>query len=159
GTKGELAKAFGDLVRGMWEGKERCIYPRDFRDVLCDHAQQFLGYEQHDSQEFLAYLLDGIHEDVNRVREKPFVEKVRPSSGEGDEVAAQRAWKAHLRRNDSFVVDTMHGQYKSVVTCPVEECGKTSTTFDPAMYLSIPLPTTAEKSVEVRVNQSPLPLP
>ena len=32
----------------MWEGKERCIYPRDFRDVLCDHAQQFLGYEQHD---------------------------------------------------------------------------------------------------------------
>lgn len=28
------------------------------------------------SQEFLAYLLDGIHEDVNRVREKPFVEKV-----------------------------------------------------------------------------------
>ncbi|CAN0472649.1 unnamed protein product, partial [Scytosiphon promiscuus] len=48
GTKGELAKAFGDLVTGMWEGKERCIYPRDFRDVLCDHAQQFLGYEQHD---------------------------------------------------------------------------------------------------------------
>lgn len=29
------------------------------------------------SQEFLAYLLDGIHEDVNRVRDKPFVEKVR----------------------------------------------------------------------------------
>lgn len=28
------------------------------------------------SQEFLAYLLDGVHEDVNRVRQKPFVEKV-----------------------------------------------------------------------------------
>lgn len=48
GTKGELAQAFGDLVRGMWEGKHSCIYPRDFLDVLCDHAQQFLGYEQHD---------------------------------------------------------------------------------------------------------------
>lgn len=28
------------------------------------------------SQEFLAYLLDGMHEDVNRVKDKPFVEKV-----------------------------------------------------------------------------------
>lgn len=36
-----------------------------------------------------------------------------------------------------------------VVTCPVEGCKKTSTTFDPAMYLSLPLPVTAEKSVEV----------
>lgn len=32
----------------MWEGKENCVYPREFRSVLCDHAQQFLGYEQHD---------------------------------------------------------------------------------------------------------------
>lgn len=32
----------------MWEGKESCVYPREFRSVLCDHAQQFLGYEQHD---------------------------------------------------------------------------------------------------------------
>lgn len=51
GTKGELARAFGDLVKCMWEGKENCVYPRDFRDVLCDHAQQFLGYEQHDRWE------------------------------------------------------------------------------------------------------------
>ena len=40
--------------------------------------------------------------------------QVEAISGEDDEVAAQRAWEAHLRRNDSFVVDTMHGQYKSV---------------------------------------------
>lgn len=66
------------------------------------------------SQEFLAYLLDGIHEDVNRVRQKPFVESVEANGGEDDETAARRAWDAHLKRNDSFVVDTMHGQYKSV---------------------------------------------
>lgn len=36
------------------------------------------------SQEFLAYLLDGVHEDVNRVRDKPFVEKVRRRPGHGD---------------------------------------------------------------------------
>lgn len=31
----------------------------------------FEGYMQHDSQEFLAFLLDTIHEDLNRVMNKP----------------------------------------------------------------------------------------
>ena len=29
---------------------------------------------QHDSQELLAFLLDGLHEDLNRIRSKPPVE-------------------------------------------------------------------------------------
>lgn len=37
-----------------------------------------------------------------------------------------------------------------VVTCPVEGCNRTSTTFDPAMYLSVPLPTASDKNIEVR---------
>ena len=34
----------------------------------------FQGYEQHDSAEFLAQLLDQLHEDVNRVKTKKYVE-------------------------------------------------------------------------------------
>jgi ubiquitin carboxyl-terminal hydrolase 4/11/15 len=34
----------------------------------------FAGYNQHDSQEFLNFLLDAIHEDLNRVFKKPYVE-------------------------------------------------------------------------------------
>ncbi len=30
-----------------------------------------MGYNQQDSQEFLRYLLEGLHEDVNRVSVKP----------------------------------------------------------------------------------------
>lgn len=40
--------------------------------------------------------------------------QVEAVSGECDDTAAHRSWGAHLQRNDSFVVDTMHGQYKSV---------------------------------------------
>jgi ubiquitin C-terminal hydrolase len=36
----------------------------------------FSGYAQHDSQEFLTFLVDGIHEDLNRVKKKPYVESV-----------------------------------------------------------------------------------
>ncbi|CAM9432008.1 unnamed protein product [Discosporangium mesarthrocarpum] len=38
-----------------------------------------------------------------------------------------------------------------VVTCPVEGCGYVSTTFDPFMYLTVPLPAAAEVSLEVPV--------
>ena len=37
-------------------------------------APQFSGYQQQDSQELLAFLLDGLHEDLNRIRKKPYIE-------------------------------------------------------------------------------------
>lgn len=42
------------------------VAPRNFKGAVGRHAEQFLGYEQQDAQEFLAYMLDGIHEDLNR---------------------------------------------------------------------------------------------
>ena len=35
---------------------------------------RFTDFQQHDSQEFLSFLLDGLHEDLNRVHKKPYVE-------------------------------------------------------------------------------------
>ena len=40
---------------------------------MINHLKQFSGNDQHDSQEFLNSLLDTIHEDANRVLEKPYV--------------------------------------------------------------------------------------
>ncbi len=34
-------------------------------------ALQFRGNDQHDSQEFLAFLLDGLHEDLNSAYSNP----------------------------------------------------------------------------------------
>lgn len=52
------------------------------------------------------------------------------------------------------------GQYKSTLVCPV--CGKISITFDPFMYLSLPLPSSVTRSVTVTVfygDGSGLPMP
>lgn len=48
-------------------------------------ASQFLGYQQHDAQELLSFLLDGLHEDLNRVKRKEYVE-LRDAAGRPDEV-------------------------------------------------------------------------
>ena len=36
---------------------------------------EFAGYRQQDSQELMITALDGLHEDLNRIRKKPYVEE------------------------------------------------------------------------------------
>lgn len=60
---------------------------------------------------------------------------------------AEEAWRNHRRRNDSVIVDTFHGLFKSTLVCP--ECRKISVTFDPFCYLSVPLPVSKERIMEV----------
>ncbi|CAN0908959.1 Ubiquitin carboxyl-terminal hydrolase 10 [Linum grandiflorum] len=159
GMHGELALAFGELLRKLWSSGRNAVAPRAFKGKLALFAPQFSGYNQHDSQELLAFLLDGLHEDLNRVKRKPYVE-MKDRSGHPDEEVADESWQYHKARNDSVIVDVCQGQYKSTLVCPV--CSKISVTFDPLMYLSLPLPSTVTRSMTVTVfygDGSGLPMP
>lgn len=50
-------------------------------------------------------MLDGLHEDLNRVKQKPYIE-MKDSDGRPDEEYAEECWKNHMARNDSIIVDT-----------------------------------------------------
>ncbi|XP_060788407.1 ubiquitin carboxyl-terminal hydrolase 11 isoform X2 [Neoarius graeffei] len=137
GMKGEIAEAYADVIKQMWSGRHYSVVPRVFK---------FLGYQQHDSQELLSFLLDGLHEDLNRVKNKEYIE-LKDADGRPDQEVADEAWCNHRRRNDSVIVDTFHGLFKSTLVCP--ECKKVSVTFDPFCYLSVPLPVSKERVMEV----------
>ncbi|KAF9609046.1 hypothetical protein IFM89_012486 [Coptis chinensis] len=151
GMVGELALAFGELLRKLWAPGRSPIAPRPFKTKLARFAPQFSGYNQHDSQELLAFLLDGLHEDLNRVKHKPYV-KSRDADGRPDEEVANEYWANYIARNDSIIVDVCQGQYKSTLVCPV--CGKISVTFDPFMWLSLPLQSTNTRTMTVTVFSS-----
>ncbi|KFO25051.1 ubiquitin carboxyl-terminal hydrolase 11 [Fukomys damarensis] len=146
GMRGELAEAYADLVKQTWSGCHRFVVPNVFKNKVGHFASQFLGYQQHDSQELLSFLLDGLHEDLNRVKKKEYVE-LCDAAGRPDQEVAQEAWQNHKRRNDSVIVDTFHGLFKSTLVCPV--CGNVSVTFDPFCYLSVPLPVCHQRVLEV----------
>ncbi|GFZ20029.1 ubiquitin-specific protease 5 [Actinidia rufa] len=148
GMVGELALAFGDLLRKLWAPGRTPVAPRPFKAKLARFAPQFSGYNQHDSQELLAFLLDGLHEDLNRVKHKPYI-KSRDADGRPDEEVADEYWANHIARNDSIIVDVCQGQYKSTLVCPI--CNKISVTFDPFMYLSLPLQSTTTRTMTVTV--------
>ena len=80
------------------------VTPRAFKQTVGACAPQFSGYQQHDSQELLAFLLDGLHEDLNRVRQKPYIEEA-DAGGRPDKAVAQEVWENYQKRNDSVIVD------------------------------------------------------
>ncbi|KAI3704209.1 hypothetical protein L1987_74424 [Smallanthus sonchifolius] len=149
--EGEIAMAFGDLLKTLWAPGATSVSPRLFKSKLAHFAPQFSGFNQHDSQELLAFLLDGLHEDLNRVKCKPYVE-AKDGDGRPDEDIADEYWQNHLARNDSIIVDVCQGQYRSTLVCPV--CRKVSVTFDPFMYLSLPLPSTSMRTMTLTIVPS-----
>ncbi|KAM9469598.1 ubiquitin carboxyl-terminal hydrolase 32 isoform 1-T1 [Clarias gariepinus] len=148
GMRGHMAKCYGDLVQELWSGTQKNVAPLKLRWTIAKYAPRFNGFQQQDSQELLAFLLDGLHEDLNRVHEKPYVE-LKDSDGRPDAEVATEAWDNHLRRNRSIVVDLFHGQLKSQVKC--KTCGHISARFDPFNFLSLPLPMDSSMHLEITV--------
>uniref|UniRef100_A0A8C6KI33 Ubiquitin carboxyl-terminal hydrolase n=1 Tax=Nothobranchius furzeri TaxID=105023 RepID=A0A8C6KI33_NOTFU len=157
GMKGEIARAYAELIKQLWSGKFSYVTPRPFKTQVGRFAPQFSGYQQQDSHELLAFLLDGLHEDLNRIRKKPYIQ-LKDANGRPDKVVAEEAWENHIKRNDSIIVDIFHGLFKSTLVCPV--CSKVSVTFDPFCYLTLPLPMKKERTLEVYlVRLDPLAKP
>lgn len=145
GFKGEVATAFASLLHKSFDPTSlvSSVSPRDFKYTVGHFSSMFLGYQQQDSQEFLSWLLDALHEDLNRILKKPYTEKPELDDEDiSNENAimdlAEKCWKQHKQRNDSAIVDLFSGLYQSTLVCP--DCKKTSITFDPFNDLTLPLP-------------------
>lgn len=122
GTGGVVAENFAEILKSMWSGSSSFISPVMFRQAIIEFAPQFRGDEQHDSQEFLTFILDGIHEDCNVAKKRP---PPLPESPEeearferlADWQASLISWERYLERNSSVVVSLFQGQYRSRLTC------------------------------------------
>ncbi|KAL5624058.1 hypothetical protein BROUX41_004118 [Berkeleyomyces rouxiae] len=140
---GRMANGYGELLKQMYLGNNDSVRPSNFKSMVGHCRPSFAGYAQHDSQEFLGFLLDALQEDLSRVKSKPYIEK--PDSTDemiGDPKAiakmAEEVWDITRRRDDSVIADLFTGLYKSTLKCPV--CKKVSITFDPFNNLTLPLP-------------------
>ncbi|XP_013790098.1 ubiquitin carboxyl-terminal hydrolase 2-like, partial [Limulus polyphemus] len=142
--KGELVKAFAKLLQFMSDANVNTVTKlEDFNHRIRKFTPYFTRNSQQDAQEFMRYLLQGLHEDVNRVRTK-----LPPIRTDIDETLSEyekstEAFGRYLRNDNSKIIDIFLGQLRSRLQCTV--CGHSSVTFDPFWDLSISIPKGSSK--------------
>jgi hypothetical protein len=166
GHHGQLAQVIAVLINSLWKRSNNpvshskritapgsyaavnapALTPKTFKESIGKFNSHFLGNEQHDAQELLAFLLGGLSEDLNRIVEKPYIE-APDSDGRPDEELADIWWTNHLKREMSIIVALFTGQYKSLLTC--RSCKYESARFEPFSFLQLPLPEDDQVSVSL----------
>ena len=72
GTKGELTEHLAALMKSLWTARYSPDISNRFTSVVGKFGSQYRGTAQHDAQEFLLWLLDNIHEDLNIAVKKKY---------------------------------------------------------------------------------------
>ena len=81
-------------------------------------------------------LLDLLHEDINKVSSKPYIEL--PTYHSFDVKQSAEMWSYHLQRNDSRIIDMFYGQTVTYIRC--SKCGEERVKYEPFSVLTLPLP-------------------
>jgi hypothetical protein len=90
----------GGASRRLKETKS--ISPWQFKRTLGQWKRRFIGREQQDAHEVLVLLLEALSDDLNRAKEKAYIENA-DSAGRPDAVVASEWWRTHIRREESVV--------------------------------------------------------
>lgn len=142
GTKGKLTEGYARLLVDMWQADMGALTPIPFRKTVCAYAPQFADSNQHDAQEFMIFLLDGLHEDLNRILQRHIIETRPEREAElealSTQIASEQEWQLYRMTNNSIIVDYFQGQFRNRMECMT--CHKTSTTYNTFMHLSLPVP-------------------
>lgn len=148
GHGGNIAQSFfGLLKEASEESGDRSsrysyygsIRPGMIHGNLTGTLSSFSNYRQHDAQEFVTTFLDALHEDLNKILKKPYIEipDYDESKFSCDEYVDQIWNETYLKRNHSFISQLFCGLTKSTLYCP--ECENISIKFDPIMHLLLPI--------------------
>lgn len=121
-----------DLFK-MMKNSSSPVNPSSFKHVFSRHQAKFSGFGQQDAQEFLRYLINGVHEEHNQATRRP-----RRSVSQRAPKTADEAWSQYRDIvDDSPLVDVVVGQMCSKIVCTI--CQNKSYCWDPFWDLSLPL--------------------
>lgn len=138
--KGTLALSFGELLHKISHGAAfTSVSAATLRERVGKFAPQFTGARQHDCQELLRFLLDGLHEDLRlSITTNALMDIYDYQQLYENAASAQAAMVQYYDGNFSEIISSFGGQLVSILKCGT--CGHTSNCFDPFLDLSLPFP-------------------
>jgi len=153
GSKGIMPEYFTILLRNLWQPNGvDTIRPTNFKKLSARLNKEWASDRQQDAKEFLEFLIDCLHEDLNvnwsrtplrQLTDAEEVERERTPSF----IASKKEWDRYLHRDQSRITDLFAGQHISRLQCTT--CGTSSTTYEAFYSISveIPMPTREHPNV------------
>ena len=141
GYKGLVAYGFEYLIKKLWVDDDPVIDLGKFKRAMGLCNERFGGRSQQDTHEFVTFLIDSLHEDLNRVNNKIYIAKEERDLS--DEIKSKIEWNNYLRRNQSILVDLFYGLFKSTVSCSI--CNRSCVDFNTFSSISVNLKNTNSK--------------
>ncbi|CAD5118594.1 DgyrCDS7280 [Dimorphilus gyrociliatus] len=154
GNSQELSDSLSRVLKSLWTNGYKSEISSSFKHIIGKKAVQYSGTEQHDAHEFLLWLLDNLHDEMNIAKStKNKKISTRKTVIRDDAKAAEEALSNQSKCNKSFIYDRFQALYRSSITCPM--CNKCSNTFDPFLSLSLPLPHQGRRPVFIVIVYLP----
>ena len=138
GSKGYITNALNNILKNLHFNSFNTYNPKFFKFLLEILNENYKEYIEQDAQEFLSYLLDILHEDLNKVINKPYIGE-NNFENISDKIKSKIEWYNYLKRNQSFIVDLFYGQFKTIIICPNIECQYCKNKFETFQMVSLPI--------------------
>lgn len=143
GSKGVMPELYSNLMRSLWRGDVSSIKPTTFKNFCGRLNSNWTGAAQQDAKEFLDFLIECLHQDLNTNWNKSILHELTPAEEAARErmpkfLASKREWARYLHREYSSVSELFGGQTMSHLKCLT--CGFVSTTWEFFTSISVEIP-------------------
>ncbi len=145
GSNGVLPTIFANLIRSLWANDVQAVRPTSFRNFCARLKDEWGVDRQQDAKEFFDFVVDCLHEDLNRNFDRT---ALRPLTST-EEMQRERwpvakvsslEWARYTHREHSYISDLFAGQHASRLRCTT--CRNTSTTYEAFYSVSVEIPRT-----------------
>uniref|UniRef100_A0A6Q2XL99 Ubiquitin carboxyl-terminal hydrolase n=1 Tax=Esox lucius TaxID=8010 RepID=A0A6Q2XL99_ESOLU len=131
-TSVSLVEEFRKTLCSLWQGNPTAFSPDSLFYVVWKIMPSFRGYQQQDAHEFMRYLLDHLHRELQGNRNG-----AKTPAAPQREDGANAACKS-LNGSSTVVTSIFGGVLQNEVNCLV--CGTESRKYDPFLDLSLDIP-------------------
>jgi ubiquitin carboxyl-terminal hydrolase 8 len=143
GSGGLMAEHYATLIQNIWAQDVRALRPSSLRKLSARFNSEWGIDRQQDAKEYLEFLIDILHEDMNSRWMQPPLKALTTADEAYRETlpkpyVAYVEWLRYCHRDKSYISDLFAGQHASRLRCTV--CKRTSTTYEAFYSISVEIP-------------------